>query len=337
MKVFIQGYNTFCQNKSGGVQIRIKRYYEALIKNKCEVSLFNAFSSDLRECDILHVFKLDIENLALIRCAKSMGKKVVLSSIVNCVNGKRVDFYRIISKLPFATTYRCLFEIVKLCDLIIVESRQEKDFLCKHFGAIEKRVCIIGNGAEDYSNADNSIYTKIEMVKDYVLQVGRFDENKNQLNVIKALKNSGIPVVFIGGAAIGDKGYYDQCIREAEQDSNFYFLGWIDNKSPVLSSAYAHAKVLLAPSFSETFGLTIVEGAIAGAVPVISKTVPILEDKHFKECTTFNPNNLKEIKEAVIEACNRDRDCKLKESIRADFSWDSIAKQHINKYMELIG
>lgn len=335
MKVFIQAYNTCYQNKSGGVQIRIKKYYEAISKN-CDVSFFNAFNSDLRECDILHVFKLDIENLALIRCAKSMGKKVVLSSIVNCVNAKRIDFYRVISKLPFATTYRCLFEIVKLCDLIIVESKQEKDFLCQHFGAVEEQLCIIGNGAEDYSDADSSIYEKIGTSKDYVLQVGRFDENKNQLNVIKALKKSGLPIVFIGGADISDKGYYNQCIQEAVEDLNFHFLGWVDNKSPLLASAYAHAKVLLAPSFSETFGLTIIEGAIAGAVPVLSKTLPILEDKHFKECITCNPNNLQDIKKATLEAYNKDRDCEFRKRIKAEFSWDSIAKQHMDKYSELI-
>jgi len=336
MKVLIKGYDTCCQNQSGGVQIRIRNFYEALKDNGCDVSYFNSFESDLREYDILHVFKMDIESLALIRCAKTMGKKVVLSSIVNCINKRKIDFYRAINRLPLATTYRGLFEIVKLCDLIIVESHQERTFLIRHFGARGKEICIIANGAEDYTTTDTSIFDKIGIHGSYVLQVGRFDKNKNQLNVIRAMKQSCIHTVFIGGADINDTRYYDKCVREASGNYNFHFLGWIDNKSSLLKSAYSNAKVLVAPSYNETFGLTIIEGAIAGANLVLSKTLPITHDEHFRNCIICDPGNPDDIRKCIMMAIEAKQNQTFRRRIKEDFSWSSVAKQHIKKYSELL-
>lgn len=336
LRVLIQGYNTCCQNVSGGVQIRIKSFVEALKKTACEVELFCPFSSDLRSFDILHVFKLDIENITLIRTAKSLGKKVVLSPILNTINGKRIDFYFLLRKLPIATTYRILFEIIELSDMFVVETEMEKRFLIRHFKAKESKILVVGNGARDYSTTSKKIFDIIGNDKKYVLQVGRFDENKNQLRVIQALKETNINVVFIGGPDINNTLYYDKCIAEAEGYRNIYFLGWIKNSDPLLASAYANAKVIVCASFSETFGLTIIEGAIAGALPVLSKKLAILEDEHFKDCITFDPSNNESIRNSIITGMNITNDERFSEKIKSDFSWDNIAKMHIELYMKML-
>lgn len=335
MRILIQAYNTCCQNKSGGVQIRVKKYKNMLEQLGYNVDFFSPFETDLKDYDILHIFKLDEENLGLIRCAKAMGKKVVLSSIVNCIKPRRIDFYGFLTKIPLATTYRSVFEIVKLCDCIIAESEEEKSFLCKHYGAEQGQVIVIGNGAEDFSKGDESIFKLIGTREEYVLQVGRFDSNKNQLEVINALKGTNIPLVFIGGPDINDKGYYKKCLKTADGNENIHFLGWIDNTDPILASAYANAKIIIVPSYSETFGLAIVEGIIAGATPIISNKLAILNDEHFKKCITCSPDSARSIREAVNKAYIEEFDEKYIKAIKKDFTWEGIACQHVEIYKNL--
>lgn len=336
MRVLIQSYNTCCQIKSGGVQIRIKNLVNTLKKFNVKVEYFNAFTSNLDNCDILHIFMLNIESVALARMAKAKGKKIVLSSIINCVGGKKIDFYKLIRKTPISTTYKFLFELVEISDLIIVESQEEKNFLVNHFNANNDKITIIYNGASDFSYGNNEIYDLIGKEKEYVLEVGRFDKNKNQLNVIRALKDTDINIVFIGGANPNEESYYEKCKNEAKGCKNIFFLGWIDNQSELMKSAYTNAKVLISSSFSETFGITIIEGAIAGANLVLSNTLSILENPLFSSCLTFDPKNPSDIREKIESSLHMNKNKEFQNIIKSNFTWENIAKKHFYKYKELL-
>ena len=102
------------------------------------------------------------------------------------------------------------------------------------------------------------------------------------------------------------------------------------------SSAYAHAKVLISASYHETFGLTIVEGVIAGAIPVVSKTLPILEYKSLRDCLTFDPDKPREIYKQVKSAMSMTDNEKFRDAVRKEFSWGNIAMQHIELYNEVM-
>lgn len=109
MKVLFASYNTCCQNTSGGVQNRLRKIHDLLVERGYQVDYFNPFETRLEEYDILHVFSLNIESYALMQVAKQKEIKIVLSSIVNTINGRKIDFYRsVIGKLPIITTYKIL-------------------------------------------------------------------------------------------------------------------------------------------------------------------------------------------------------------------------------------
>ncbi|MBE5966482.1 MAG: glycosyltransferase [Lachnospiraceae bacterium] len=336
MRVLIQSYNTVCQNKSGGMQIRVEKTANALQNIGIDVSCFNAFQSNINDCDILHIFMLDIENYALIRCAKAAGKKIVISSVINLLNGWKIDLYRYINRLPLATTYKLLFEILCMADAVIVETDKEAAFVKKHYKVAGEKIRIIPNGSDWINDCDSSIYKCIDRNSEYALIVGRFDENKNQLNVIRALKNTGIQTAFIGGGNHSGASYYRKCIQEAKPYSNFHFLGWVDHKSELIKSAYANCKTLIVPSYSETFGLTIVEGGMAGANLAVSKTLPILDYNVFTEAELFMPDDINSIKTAVINAMKKPKSETMKENIKRFFSWESVAQKHMELYLEIL-
>ncbi|MBN2835131.1 MAG: glycosyltransferase [Candidatus Delongbacteria bacterium] len=341
MKVLIQSYNTCFQNNAGGIKVRINNFQRSLAAKGIKVDCFNKFRDIITDYDLVHIFKLDCENLALIKLAKSNNIPVVMSTVILCNEGYKILSYRILKKLCpiLMTTYRRLIEALELCDVLICESNCEKDFIKKFYGIDNNKIVVIPNGVELQSrdlSEDNNIFSKIGNVYEYVLQVGRFDKNKNQLNVIKAFKNTDIHIVFIGGADKSDQKYFNECKREAEGSHNFHFLGWVEYGSNLLFSAYKNAKVVAMPSYHETFGLTIIEGGFMGANLAISKNLPILEYGIFDHCQKFDPSSPKDIKEKILIELKKNKSSKLKENIITTFSWSSVSNKHIEIYNELV-
>lgn len=336
MKVLIQSYNSCAQNKSGGVQERIRRTASRLMDCGIEVELFNKFKSDIRECDILHIFGLDYENLSLINCAKKMGKRVVISTILPLADGYKYDLYRLLMKFPLATTYRIIIAEAKAADLLIVETDKEAEFIAKHLGIDKNKMITIPNGIDPVTDTNDCIYSFLPTRNKYILQVGRFDENKNQLNVIRAMKKHPIDVLFIGASDHTSDSYYNQCVKEAEGCKQFHFLGWLPAKSDELISAYTHAEVLVLPSYHETFGMVALEGAAAGAKIALSNTLPIREYAAFSNCPCFDPSNISDIQKTLDETFGAPKTEKLRQQVLEEFSWDEVIKKHIESYQRLL-
>lgn len=338
MKVVIAGYNTCCMNPIGGVQIRIKKIYELLSKrNDVDVEYFRPMETNFNGVDILHLFKLEPEYYKLVRKAKNKGIKVVLSTIIPLEKGCKIDIYRhFVNRLPVLTVYKMSFKILSCVDTLIVETQEEMRFIVRHYGIDKSKIVIIPNGIDTNLYKGRDIYDYIGGGKEYVLNVGRFDENKNQINVIKALKGAGIDVVFIGGAEIGDSSYFYKCKNIVDGDGHFHFLGWIDNNSNLLNSAYANAKVFVFPSYKETFGLALLEAAINGCNIAMSKTLPILDFHTFDGAYLFNPKNENDIREKIRAAFNSDKNEKIKNRVIEMFSWNSILEKHMMLYHSLL-
>lgn len=340
MNILFQSYNTCCQNTSGGVQNRIKKIYELLAERGVNVKLFDKFNTNLKQFDILHIFMLDYENYNLILKAKSNNIKVVISTIAPINNGIKIDLHRIMfSKIPVFTTYKIMIECVKLADLLIVETPAEKRFIMKHYKIEKDKIIIIPNGMNNFNELPNNqlkeIYNYIGERKNYILQVGRFDKNKNQLNVIKAMRNEDIDLVFIGGPQGENDDYYIKCKEAADGYKNIHFLGWIESDSPIIKSAYQNADLVIVPSYYETFGMVILEAISAGKKVAVSNTLPILEYDIIKS-GIFNPDNIEDIKSKTLEVLkNKELNVNL-ENVRKNFDWDNIVEKHIKCYREMI-
>lgn len=336
MKVLVQTYDTAFQNTAGGIHNRILRTVDAIRDMGCTVDFFDKFNTKVGEYDILHVFMLDIGSIGLIKCAKARGVKVVISAVVGLNKAKSIDFYWKIRGIPIMTTYKLQFQMCELADAIIAETKAEADFIVKHYRVKKEKIYVIPNGADNLKTNSRIIFDVVGICCPYALVVARFDKNKNQLNVIRGLKETDVNVVFAGGPDFSDSGYYAMCQELAQGSTNIHFLGWLAADSELLASAYANAKVLIAPSFCETFGLSIVEGAMAGAVPVVSKTLPILNYDVFHDCLTFNPSNPADIYRQVKKAMLTDSTPSFVERIKDTFSWVSVAEKHIKLYRSLV-
>lgn len=332
MKILVNTYDTAFQNVAGGVHSRIVKTVETLRNAGITVDYFDKFKTRIEDYDILQVFMLDVTNFNLINYAKDKGLKVVLSAVVTVGSGKNIDFYWRIRKLPIMTTYKLLFQEARMVDAIIAETETERAFICEHYHVPKNKVYVVPNGADEIATKSRKIFDAIGRECAYALEVARFDPNKNQMNVIKALKNTDTEVVFIGGGDFTAPEYYNRCVEEAGGAPNIHFIGWLDAGDELLQSAFVNAKVLISSSYHETFGLTIIEGIMAGATPAISRTLPILDYTCFKECITFVPSDIQDIKRQVEKAMKQPKDENLMNEVRKTFSWLNIADEYMDIY-----
>lgn len=332
MKILIDSYDTCCQNDSGGVQIRLKKIYGLLKEKKIDVKLFDKFQDKIDDFDILHIFKLEYQKYPLIECAKTKGKKVIISTIMSTKQSWKTKLYNIISHFKFTSIYKLNNKTLNLADILICETPKEKDFLIKNHKIDSNKIFVIPNGAEVNEYNGNEIYDIIHSKKKYVLQVGVFDENKNQLNVIKALKNTNVELVLIGGAYFSSQKYYAKCVEEANGCDNIHFLGWVDHNSNLLKSAYSHADTLILPSFSETFGLVAIEGVMYGTKLALSNTISLLSYDEFQKINTFSPNNIEDIRNVVLSTIESKKNDRIYDRIKKNFSWDMVIDEHIKIY-----
>ena len=145
------------------------------------------------------------------------------------------------------------------------------------------------------------------------------------------MANSDISIVFIGGEAFSEPEYFELCKKTATK--NIHFLGWIDHNDPLLASAYMNAKVVILPSYSETFGLALIEGGVAGANLVASKKLPVIINWGIdKYCNLIDPLNINDIRLKITESFKSPKNPLLKKEIRRIFSWEETIEKYLQIY-----
>ena len=336
MRVLIQSYDNFAQNKAGGVYSKVMNYIKSAEGSDVLMKPFDKWQDKLKDYDIIHYFGLKLEFIDQMKLAKNLGLKIVISSIITPTSISRIKTKLFLGKKTRLHSdeekFQCMFN---MADAIITETGKEREFIITAYGVCPGKVHIIPNGISDeILGGDPSLLkTKLGISKDFVLQVGRFDDNKNQLSVIKAMNGMDIPVVFVGGEDPAYKEYYLECKRCAQD--NIYFAGWIDHSDPLMASAYAGAKVVVLPSFHEIFGNAIFEGAMAGANIVATKVLPLEEFGFSNHSITISPDSIASIKEAIVKSYNMDRDPLFPEFVRKQYSLESVYTMHLNIYKGL--
>ncbi len=169
---------------------------------------------------------------------------------------------------------------VKAADLVVAIGEQTKRDLVEFLKIPECKIVV------HYQSCHESFYELLSEgvisnflkkynlnYKNYILNVGAFEERKNQKNLIRAYSlllqqnpNLGIPLVLIGKGG----SYIEQCkelVSELGITSHVLFLQNIEMDE--LPKLYQGACLFCFPSFFEGFGIPIIE-ALFSKVPVIT-------------------------------------------------------------------
>lgn len=342
MKVAIATYPMLWQ-RTGGLQVQIRKTIEHLRMRGVEVHLFDALNEKLRDCDLVHVFAAINGGRLILQSARAQGVRTVLSSLLQ-PEGGRLKFlgYEVaswltgkLSSYEIRTTHDEIRSAVKYSDRLIALSDAERRILCNAYGASPKEVTLIPNGIDSaFFSARPSLFSeRFAVVPGFILVVGTISPYKNQLGVVRATARAGRPVVLIG--PVGDKGYLQQCLHEG--GARVCHLGVFAHDDPLLGSAYAAAGVTVLASAGETFGLAAVESLAAGTPTVITSSNGLGLEPVPPLLTFVNPRTRGSIERAVDAALTvplfeRERCSQLVKQLE----WSMVAEQIEHVYQKVL-
>jgi glycosyltransferase involved in cell wall biosynthesis len=375
MKVLIQNrpdaFKVF-----GGDSVQVLKTAEYLRRRNVNVDISLELTPDLSGYDIVHLMNITRVTFtyAQLMNAKRQGKKTVLSPIYwNTKSvmssylqtpflGAGISSWKELGKACFTSLAgRTLFnetmefvrnrsfasKVLSEVDCILPNSKAELEILQRDFPKIfqskKKENAIVPNGvdAEIFYKASSKKFTERFKTSDFVLNVGRFSYRKNQLAMIKALKDVGLRVVFIGGSEASsnyygikdaiDKLYYQECIRAS--NSSFTFLPPLPHQD--IAAAYAACRVFVLPSLYETPGLSALEAALAGANICITSGGSTRE--YFSDYAFYcNPNSANSIRNAVLNAFNAPKNTNLQQHVLRNFTWEKTAEVTLQAYEKVL-
>ena len=252
----------------------------------------------------------------------------VRNTDVNFFLNLRPDLY-VLAKKILQNASRIIFISVSF------KNKFFKNFYFKKLeNTLSDKVHIIHNGIDDFWLKNITLPKKETNLS--FLFVGKFDVNKNVLNLIKALnvfknKNDKVTLNLVGGGGSNHK----KVMRLVKENSWIVYHGKIFNKKE-LKKLYLQNEFFLMPSKFETFGLVYIE-ALSQGLPILyteNQGVDGLFDSGVGVAT--NPWSTKHILLSIEDLVFNSSFFKKNIAVLDFdiFSWENIYKNHYKKIYE---
>lgn len=160
-------------------------------------------------------------------------------------------------------------------DKIIAISEQTKRDIIQFLNVHESKIEVIYQGCHKVFK-ENQPDEYIESVKEkfilperFILNVGTIEERKNLLNIVKAVKDTEIPLVIVGRKTKYFKTV-ETFIRKNKMEKQIFFLEGVSMDE--LAVLYKLADIFVYPSFFEGFGIPVIEALFSKTVVITSNT-----------------------------------------------------------------
>jgi glycosyltransferase involved in cell wall biosynthesis len=330
----------------GGGEVQLRKTAEYLRRAGVDARLMDAWHDRIESARCLHLFGTLPEHVAMARVARRRGVPVVLSPIswYDWRMSLRAEptWWRRLRAAGGLCTRRLWRscpswrrELLHLADCLLPNSQAEAEQLVCYFGVPRERIAVVPNGVEErFAHGDASRFETEFGVRDFVLMTGRIEPRKNQLGLIRALRDTSLPLVLVGDPHIDHASYFAECRVAA--GPTVRFVPRLDHDSAMLAAAYAAARVVALPSWFETPGLTALEGALAGANVVVT-AIGSAKEYFGRHAWYVRPDDPAGIRRAVVGAWQAPRRAELCEHVRRNFLWTAVAQCTGRVYEALAG
>lgn len=223
---------------------------------------------------------------------------------------------------------RSVRRVAKHSGILLPNSRSEYRRFARDFG-MEHPYKVVPN------SIDPEIFDPVREPDprfcDAVVCVGRIEGRKNQLELIRALSGTEIPLKIVGKPSPNHLAYDHKCREEAGPNVEF-----LDHMTPLeLASAFAAARVHVLASWFETTGLTSLEAAATGCRIVVTDKGD--QREYFEGLATFcDPGDRRSILDSVRSAWKMGRSLEARATILERYTWDVTAKLTKDAYDEVL-
>ena len=343
MKISIY-FNQHRIEQGGGI-IQTLRTYEAIkaldysVRLVLKEGIITTDDIDMT-ADIHHFISANPNYIPLMRRIRKEKKGIIALSTIywwtpavqRVITPEPYKYYRYIIPRYFRKIFKQLnpaSEVYKLTDIFLPNSPREGALIRKYFPISSEQLVYPVPNAADPIPADHSkagYYT--ELPEKYILCSGSFNTRKNQLRLVRALKDTLLPVVFMGAPGLRGKedncsDYYHLC--KAEASENMQFIGHIEHQTPKWYEIFSRAAVFAMPSACETPSLAALEAGLFGSAIAITAIGSTYEyfGNHAEYC---NPSDIRSIRKSVEYAWNRSKSENISKHIASRFLWSHAAK-----------
>ncbi len=214
------------------------------------------------------------------------------------------EFFPFIDRL----TYKKKFSYAgHNADLVIAICEQTKKDLIEFLGVNEKKIVVHYQSCdpvfykEGTSDQKKHALEKYKIQNPFILNVGAFEERKNQLRLIEAFARVSGKIeqdlVLIGNG----KKYLEECKNKSQElniSSRVHFLSNVPlNDLPLL---YQSADLFCFPSHFEGFGLPIVE-ALFSKTPVVTSLGSCFPESAGPDSEYIDPLSISDISDRIVK------------------------------------
>lgn len=222
---------------------------------------------------------------------------------------------------PLVDAQKALFS---LADHMIALSLTEVRTIGQHLG-LHKPFTIVPNCADTtlFRQGNRERFVERYGVEDFVISVGHLEPRKNQLMLLYALRESGIPVVIVGASNEYTQDYADLCRYYAPPATRL--ISQLPQYE--LADAFAAARVHALPSWNEGASLASIEAAMSGCAIVVGNRAG--EWEYYRGDAYYcNPASLTSIRGAVLRAY-REHDREKSQRMAARFTEEHSFAAHV--------
>jgi len=185
-------------------------------------------------------------------------------------------------------------------DKIIAISEQTKRDIIQFLKVNENKIEVVYQGCHASFKEKQSeeilkqIKEKFNLPEKFILNVGTIEPRKNLLNVVKALKDSKIPLVVVGAKK---PKYFKLIEKEIEKSKiEVQFLSGVSMEE--LAGIYKLAEIFIYPSFFEGFGIPVIEALFSETVVITSNT-SCLPEAGGPDSVYVNPENVEDVRAKI--------------------------------------
>lgn len=247
-------------------------------------------------------------------------------------------YYEVKHQVHKQVMYRALKKSLRV---ITVSNFVKKDLISR-CNIESSKIDVIYEGADEelvrtakrlLSQERQQIIKKLNISSPFLLYVGNAHPHKNiegLIKVFQAIKNKYKDLQLV---LSGREDFFWKRLKHRTHDKDIIFTDFVTEKE--LAAIYLDAEAFVFPSFSEGFGIPMVE-AMAIGCPVVSSNKTALPEVGADAAIYFNPYDGKDMEEKILSVLGdgKLRECLVAQGLKRSrqFSWKRMAQQTLGVY-----
>lgn len=317
--------HSFC---FGGFEVQMLAAMEAASAAGADVTPLDFWSLN-QDFDTLHVWGFDLAHSNLVERATKAGKNVVLSALLPYPNRNTAARYRVSCLIGPAKFRR---PMLKNLTVLTVVNDQQANYAEKILSFPRDRIKVIPN------IVDNVFFDRPQLLgqgqsldKNRVICTGNICMRKNQLKLVLACKQVGIPVLLLGGVLPGEEAYAANVEKVVREYSGGSWIKHLPPNSPELVAAYRSSSIFALPSFDETQPISALEAAATG-LPILLADRPYAHQRMYESTMLVNPNSVKSISNGLRNILASPSEFMVDPTLLETCSRTSVGELYVDAY-----